>query len=89
MHSCPYCGCPDVYLADTDGGEHPVFRRKGMLLSIPDAIAWVLESHYMKDVHHGGETTDLGGSPKCPECGGELVLSEGCMHCPQCGYSKC
>lgn len=71
------------------GGEHPVFRRKGMLLSIPDAIAWVLESHYMKDVHHGGETADLGGSPKCPECGGELVLSEGCMHCPQCGYSKC
>lgn len=71
------------------GGEHPVFRRKGMLLSIPDAIAWVLESHYMKDVHHGGETTDLGGSPRCPECGGELVLSEGCMHCPQCGYSKC
>ena len=71
------------------GGEHPVFRRKGMLLSIPDAIAWVLESHYMKDVHHGGETADLGGSPKCPECGGELVLSEGCMHCPQCGYSRC
>lgn len=71
------------------GGEHPVFRRKGMLLSIPDAIAWVLESHYMKDVHYGGETTDLGGSPRCPECGGELVLSEGCMHCPQCGYSKC
>ena len=20
MHSCPYCGCPGVYLADTDGG---------------------------------------------------------------------
>lgn len=70
------------------GGEHPVFRRKGMLLSIPDAIAWVLESHYMKDAPHG-ETADLGGSPKCPECGGELVLSEGCMHCPQCGYSRC
>lgn len=71
------------------GGEHPVFRRKGMLLSIPDAIAWVLESHYMKDKPAAGETADLGGSPKCPECGGELVLSEGCMHCPQCGYSKC
>ena len=71
------------------GGEHPVFRRKGMLLSIPDAIAWVLESHYMKDKPAAGETADLGGSPKCPECGGELVFSEGCMHCPQCGYSKC
>ena len=71
------------------GGEHPVFRRKGMLLSIPDAIAWVLESHYMKDAPHGGETADLGDKPRCPECGGELVLSEGCMHCPQCGYSRC
>ena len=71
------------------GGEHPVFRRKGILLSIPDAIAWVLESHYMKDTHYSGGVTDLENRPRCPECGGELVLSEGCMYCPQCGYSKC
>lgn len=71
------------------GGEHPVFRRRGMLLSIPDAIAWVLESHYMKDTHYSGGVTDLENRPRCPECGGELVLSEGCMHCPQCGYSRC
>ena len=71
------------------GGEHPVFRRKGMLLSIPDAIAWVLERHYMKDTHYSGGVTDLENRPRCPECGGELVLSEGCMYCPQCGYSKC
>ena len=24
VHSCPYCGCPDVYLADTDGGGRTV-----------------------------------------------------------------
>lgn len=24
MHSCPYCGCPGVYLADTDGGGRTV-----------------------------------------------------------------
>ena len=30
------------------GGEHPVFQKKGMLLSIPDAIAWVLENRYLK-----------------------------------------
>lgn len=24
LHSCPYCGCPDVYLADTDGGGRTV-----------------------------------------------------------------
>ena len=71
------------------GGEHPVFRRKGILLSIPDAIAWVLESHYMKDDPYTGGVTDLENRPRCPECGGELVLSEGCMYCPQCGYSRC
>ena len=26
MHSCPYCGCPGVYLADTDGGRRTVAR---------------------------------------------------------------
>jgi hypothetical protein len=25
----------------------------------------------------------------CPECGGAMVLSEGCMHCASCGYAKC
>lgn len=25
----------------------------------------------------------------CPDCGGSMVLSEGCMHCPNCGYAKC
>ena len=24
MHSCPYCGCPGVYLADTEGGGRTV-----------------------------------------------------------------
>lgn len=27
--------------------------------------------------------------PKCPECGGEINMIEGCMTCPHCGYSKC
>ena len=30
------------------GGEHPIFQKKGLLLSIPDAIAWVLENRYLK-----------------------------------------
>lgn len=29
------------------------------------------------------------GSPKCPECGSELGMVEGCMTCPNCGWSKC
>jgi ribonucleoside-diphosphate reductase alpha chain len=30
-----------------------------------------------------------GGNPECPECGGMLVLQEGCNKCPECGFSKC
>ncbi|NJJ36517.1 adenosylcobalamin-dependent ribonucleoside-diphosphate reductase [Clostridioides difficile] len=27
--------------------------------------------------------------PKCPECGLEIHMMEGCMTCPSCGWSKC
>lgn len=69
------------------GGEHPVFREKGLLLSIPDAIAWVLEKRYL-----AGEP--VASAPdieqqRCPECGEKLLIQEGCMLCPGCGYSKC
>ncbi|WP_414837235.1 adenosylcobalamin-dependent ribonucleoside-diphosphate reductase [Candidatus Nanosalina sp. VS9-1] len=30
-----------------------------------------------------------GGNPECPDCGGMLVLQEGCKKCPDCGWSKC
>lgn len=69
------------------GGEHPVFRGKGLLLSIPDAIAWVLEKRYLKD-EHLGTVTDIDGQ-KCPECGEPLVFQEGCLICPACGFSRC
>lgn len=69
------------------GGEHPVFREKGLLLSIPDAIAWVLESHYCdKPIASSKDTLE---KETCPECGGELVYSEGCVICPACNYSRC
>ncbi|MCG8532627.1 MAG: vitamin B12-dependent ribonucleotide reductase [Desulfovibrionales bacterium] len=70
------------------GGEHPVFQKKGLLLSIPDAIAWVLENRYLKSsvsVHAAnGLTKQL-----CPECNSELVFEEGCNKCYSCGYTKC
>ncbi len=25
----------------------------------------------------------------CPDCGGALILQEGCEYCNLCGYSKC
>ena len=69
------------------GGEHPVFRGKGLLLSIPDAIAWVLEKRYLKD-EHIGEVNDL-EAQRCPECNEPLVFHEGCLICPACGFSRC
>lgn len=72
------------------GGEHPVFQKKGMVLSIPDAVGIVLEQKYLK-----GEPvvpTGNGNSlvkPQCPDCGDELVFQEGCLLCPNCAYSKC
>ncbi len=70
------------------GGEHPVFQKKGMLLSIPDAMAWVLETRYLQ----GGKVRKPGNDlkqPVCPECGQELIFQEGCFICQGCGFTKC
>ena len=70
------------------GGEHPIFQKKGLLLSIPDAIAWVLENRYLSDQAPvpGGNSL---GKQTCPDCGSELVFQEGCHLCPNCAYSRC
>ncbi|NLY41204.1 MAG: ribonucleotide-diphosphate reductase subunit alpha, partial [Desulfovibrionales bacterium] len=70
------------------GGEHPVFQKKGMLLSIPDAVGWVLENRYMQSDASHRFSNSLTRSV-CPECNGELVFQEGCFVCPSCGYTKC
>ncbi len=71
------------------GGEHPVFRQKGMLLSIPDAIAWVLEKRYLKGRGDPAPRRADLDRQRCPECGGELVFQEGCRCCPDCAYTRC
>ncbi|MFP4393539.1 MAG: ribonucleotide reductase N-terminal alpha domain-containing protein [Desulfohalobiaceae bacterium] len=70
------------------GGEHPVFQKKGLLLSIPDAVAWVLENRYLSNQKTQVDNHSL-GSPKCPECGVALLFQEGCFFCQACGYTKC
>lgn len=71
------------------GGEHPVFRGKGLLLSIPDAIAWVLERRYLKDQHVVTNSYNDLERQRCPECEEDLVFQEGCHICPSCGYTRC
>ena len=72
------------------GGEYPVFQPGGLVLSIPDAIARVLEKRYMTDVQSAknGFTQSLMGE-KCPECSQTISFEEGCMTCHFCGFTKC
>lgn len=37
----------------------------------------------------GGNKSDLGHCPECPDCGVMLEFSEGCVMCPGCGFSRC
>ncbi len=73
------------------GGEYPIFQDGGLVLSIPDAIARVLEKHYMTGVNapknHKTEYSLMG--EKCPECGQTVSFEEGCMMCHFCGFNKC
>ncbi|MHC1790896.1 ribonucleotide reductase N-terminal alpha domain-containing protein [Solidesulfovibrio sp.] len=70
------------------GGENPVFQKKGLLLSIPDAVSWVLENRYLQGKTVRDDTGRL-GHPQCPDCGSDLVFEEGCHACKNCGYTKC
>lgn len=43
------------------------------------------EEQIKKEEEPSGETKTV----KCPECGYELQMAEGCFICPQCGHSGC
>ncbi|GAB4328169.1 MAG: vitamin B12-dependent ribonucleotide reductase [Candidatus Zixiibacteriota bacterium] len=69
------------------GGSQPVFEKGGVISSIPDAIAKVLNDHF-------GNGDRLHKAPDiarehCPDCGGMLEHEEGCVLCRGCGYSQC
>ena len=72
------------------GGEHPIFQKDGLVLSIPDAIARVLERRYLKT---DTERTSRNGNSLigavCPECGQTISFEEGCQKCHFCGFTKC
>jgi ribonucleoside-diphosphate reductase alpha chain len=73
------------------GGEHPVFQQGGLVLSIPDAIARVLEKRYLAETTAGGRANRKNAllGETCPECGQTISFEEGCMICHFCGYNKC
>ncbi|MBN1831884.1 MAG: vitamin B12-dependent ribonucleotide reductase [Deltaproteobacteria bacterium] len=73
------------------GGEHPIFQKGGLVLSIPDAIGRVLEKRYMNDKQkkNGGKHRQSLMGETCPECGQTISFEEGCMTCHFCGFTKC
>ncbi|MCP4288370.1 MAG: ribonucleotide-diphosphate reductase subunit alpha, partial [Gammaproteobacteria bacterium] len=72
------------------GGEHPVFQEGGLILSIPDAIARVLQKRYLDDKSPKGSNVGDGlMGEECPECGQTISFEEGCMTCHFCGFTKC
>jgi ribonucleoside-diphosphate reductase alpha chain len=73
------------------GGEHPVFQKDGLVLSIPDAISRVLENRYLKNRAYGKKPKQEKGllGETCPECGQTISFEEGCMTCHFCGFTKC
>jgi ribonucleoside-diphosphate reductase alpha chain len=73
------------------GGEHPIFQNGGLVLSIPDAIARVLENRYLSKDGAGrrNKTEHSLLGEKCPECGQTVSFEEGCILCHFCGFNKC
>jgi len=73
------------------GGEHPVFQEGGLVLSIPDAIARVLEKRYRSGGNNSGKANHNNAllGEICPECSQTISFEEGCMICHFCGYTKC
>jgi ribonucleoside-diphosphate reductase alpha chain len=73
------------------GGEHPIFQKDGLVLSIPDAISRVLEKRYLQDqpVTKRGKNENTLLGETCPECSQTISFEEGCMTCHFCGFTKC
>lgn len=66
------------------GGSEPIFTDGGLVQSIPDAIAKVLERHLGKIKYNPKDFFSL----RCKVCGATLP-DEKCPVCPNCGWSRC
>ncbi|MGZ4887462.1 MAG: adenosylcobalamin-dependent ribonucleoside-diphosphate reductase [Candidatus Aminicenantales bacterium] len=66
------------------GGSEPIFTEGGLIQSIPDAIAKVLEKHFGEVRHNAKDFYTV----RCKICGA-LLPDEKCPVCTNCGWSKC
>jgi len=66
------------------GGSEPIFTEGGLVTSIPDAVARVLERHFGEAKNGSKDMSQL----QCRQCGATLP-DEKCPVCPNCGWNKC
>ncbi|HDT12861.1 MAG TPA: adenosylcobalamin-dependent ribonucleoside-diphosphate reductase, partial [Candidatus Aminicenantes bacterium] len=66
------------------GGSEPVFTEGGLIQSIPDAIAKVLEKHFGEVKTSAKDFYTV----RCKICGA-LLPDEKCPVCGNCGWSRC
>ncbi|MCX6566266.1 MAG: adenosylcobalamin-dependent ribonucleoside-diphosphate reductase [Candidatus Aminicenantes bacterium] len=66
------------------GGSEPIFTEGGLVTSIPDAVARVLERHFGEVKNGSKDMYQL----QCKQCGATLP-DEKCPVCPNCGWNKC
>jgi len=66
------------------GGSEPIFTEGGLVQSIPDAIAKVMERHIGKTKTNAKDFFTV----MCKVCGASLP-DEKCPTCPNCGWNRC
>lgn len=66
------------------GGSEPIFTEGGLVQSIPDAIAKVMERHLGKTKTKAKDFFTV----MCKICGASLP-DEKCPTCPNCGWNRC
>jgi len=66
------------------GGSEPIFTEGGLVQSLPDAIAKVLERHLGQGDNNSKDLYDI----ICKVCGASLP-DEKCPTCPNCGWNRC
>ncbi|MDO9507892.1 MAG: LAGLIDADG family homing endonuclease [Thermovirgaceae bacterium] len=71
------------------GGSQPVWHDNGVIMSVPDAIAYGLLSMGYLDLEEKGMMESLSETDMCPVCGASMARQEGCIKCPACGFSRC
>ncbi|MDZ4723400.1 MAG: vitamin B12-dependent ribonucleotide reductase [candidate division Zixibacteria bacterium] len=71
------------------GGSQQIYSSGAKIFSIPDAIAQILNKHFITQEHiAAGYSQKLPGEI-CPDCGSAMLVDGGCQSCQHCGYSNC